>query len=337
MRALSIKVMLVIAGAVTIAPISSTSLAQSDGDLQVDHNYHTYKKYFKKKKRKVTDIEGYVVHGINTYNGEPVGDYSAVAPNVPFLSVIPAVEEIGFFDEGSAISGTITAETDRSLPVATTRSFLDFFNPGGEVDPATINVPLGEIGSNYFGFTAIDDRVVPVNFEEAPKGPSIYRKKDINVNPTVADWEKISGKLTVKKTRKGSKVKVTVRDALPNSLYTLWDVGVNKPLSPDEAGYAVPLGGLPNVVATNAQGCGTTTIDLSYDLLRSCKVGAESCTSYVSIFYHWDGQIYGASPAATWVKAPTGVYAGNQMVWPTSGELLTEPATTFPNRKHGCG
>lgn len=289
----------------------------------------------------ITSLPGYVAHGINTYNGQPIGDYSLASPLVSFLNARPGIEEIGVYQEGASDAGTITSETDRSLPVATTLSFLNFFNPGGEYDPATINVPLGEIGNNVFGadFTSLDQRVVPDDFPALGEGPQLHRKKGLVVNPTVADWEKISGRITVIKNRKkeGSTVYVTVRDAFPNGIYTLWDVGARNPLTPEETGYAVPLGGLPNTLTTNAQGCGFTKVELSYDVLRECEAGAESCTSYISAFYHWDGQLYGASPAATWAGTPTGVYAGNQMAWPTSGEVLIDQQTSFSPRRHGCG
>ncbi|PCK07790.1 MAG: hypothetical protein COA42_12460 [Alteromonadaceae bacterium] len=312
------------------AVIAATGTLLLSGLTGVDAVAHS-------NKDKSTTIPGYVVHGINTYNGKPIGDYSKVAPNVAMINVDPAIEEIGFFQEGSSVSGTITESTDRNLPVATTRSFFDFFNPTGEIDPATVNIPLGQVGSNFFGSSAADDRVVPTEYPAPGTGPIIHRAKHTVANPTVGDWEKISGSLTVTKKRDGSAiVKVTVRDAFPNSLYTLWDVGTSFPLSENEAGYAVPLGGLPNVLMTDKNGCGYKKIKISYDLLRDCEAGAESCTSYISAFYHWDGQAYGASPAATWFNAPTGIYAGNQLAWPTSGEVLIEPQTTFSPKRHGC-
>ncbi|MFQ3245008.1 MAG: hypothetical protein ACI9SP_001655 [Arenicella sp.] len=292
------------------------------------------------KRYQVTSIPGYVVHGINTYNGQPIGDYSQVAPNVAMLSVQPSIEEIGVYQAGETESGTITPQTDRNSLVATTRSFLNFFNPGGEVNPNSINVPLGEIGNNVFGgsFTALDQRVATPEFPALGTGPALHRKKGVVANPTVGDWEKISGRMTVAKRRNGlgSTVYITVRDAFPHALYTLWDVGARNPLTSDEAGYAVPLGGLPNSITTDAKGCGSVKIELSYDLVRACEAGAESCTSYVSAFYHWDAQLYGGSPAATWAGTPTGVYAGNQMAFPTSGEVLIEPQTAFKPRRHGC-
>ncbi len=287
--------------------------------------------------RQVEVIPGYVAHGINGYNGEPIADYSAVSPLVPWFQVASPIEEIGVFVPGASNAGTITAQTDRSLLVATTRSFFDFFNPTGTIDPNVLNRPLGDIGSNYIGFTAVDDRIIPQPFSSASTIPSVYRSKVTNVNPTVGDWERISGKLTVVHKPNGhSKIKVTIRGAFPNGLYTLWEVGAAAPLTADETGYGIPLGGLPNVLMTNKRGCGYVELELPYDLTRACEAGAASCTSYVSAFYHWDGQAYGGSPAGTAAGAPTGVYAGNQIVWPTNGDVLIEPQNRFLPRRHGC-
>ncbi|MEJ2691930.1 MAG: hypothetical protein P8166_02465 [Candidatus Thiodiazotropha sp.] len=148
---------------------------------------------------------------------------------------------------------------------------------------------------------------------------------------------KISGKLSVKEDKNGMyNVLVTIRDAFPNAIYTMWDIGTLNPLTGDETGYAVPLGGLPNIIVTDKNGCGFARFKLKYDLTRACEPGASSCSSYISAFYNWDNGAYGASAAATWAKAPTGVYGGNQMAWPTSGTALIEPQNEFYPRSHGC-
>lgn len=281
---------------------------------------------------------GFVAHGINTYNGSPLGDYSEVAPGVGMLNSVTSILEIGAkAPEGSLDAAQITPYTDRSTPVATTRSFFDFFVPGGDIDQSTVNITLDQIGTNYFGFTAIDDRVLAEDFETSTTSPSIHRAKGVNVSPTVADWEKISGKMTTRTKRNGSTVvRITIRDGIPNSLYTLWDVGVTNPSTESAAGYAVPLGGIPNAFVTDAKGCGYKEVTMKYSPSRSCDAGEESCSAYISAFYHWDGQAYGGAPAGTWSGVPTGIYAGNQMVFPTSGELLQEPITKLKPRKHGC-
>ncbi len=289
--------------------------------------------------QKSVDISGYVVHGINNYNGKAVVDYSGVSPAVPYLNAYPPVNEIGVYQEGSYYSGTIFYYTDRNLPVATTRAFFDYFNPGGYIDRDTVNIPLGKVGSNFLSpeFTSLDKRMTPVPFNESGTEPSIYRKQGFAINPTVGDWEKISGKLSVKEDKNGLfDVLVTIRDAFPNAIYTMWDVGTLNPLTSDETGYAVPLGGLPNIIITDKNGCGFARFKLKYDLTRACKAGASSCSSYVSAFYNWDNGAYGASAAATWARAPTGVYGGNQMAWPTSGTALIKPQNDFLPKSHGC-
>ncbi|MEJ2691780.1 MAG: hypothetical protein P8166_01700, partial [Candidatus Thiodiazotropha sp.] len=127
--------------------------------------------------RKRVDIAGYVIHGINNYNGEAVVDYTGVSPAVPYLNAYPPVDEIGVYQEGSDYSGTIYYYTDRDLPVATTRAFFDYFNPSGDIDLDTVNIPLGEVGSNFLSpeFTSLDKRLTPVSFDESGIEPSIYR------------------------------------------------------------------------------------------------------------------------------------------------------------------
>lgn len=289
--------------------------------------------------QKRVSFQGYVVHGINSYNGKPVVDYSMASPLVPYLNVSPSIDEIGVYQDGLDYSGTIFSDTDRNLPVATTRSFFDFFNPGGDIELSTVNIPLGEVGNSFLGpgFTSLDKRATPVSFTESGSEPSVYRKKGFSIDPTVRDWEKISGKLSSKKDRNGLyTVNVTIRNAFPNAIYTMWDLGAVNPLTAEESGYAVPLGGLPNVVVTDKRGCGFASFKLKYDLSRPCEAGASSCSSYVSAFFNWDNGAYGASAAATWAKAPTGVYGGNQMVWPTSGTTLIEPQNGFHPKYHGC-
>jgi hypothetical protein len=291
----------------------------------------------KSKSTRAGSVPGYVAHGINTYNGMPIGDYSKVAPKVGMFHANPAIEEIGFYQKDAMDAGTITENTDRRTKVATTRSFLNAMNPTGHVDPSWINVPLAQIGTTFFGSSSITDRVVPVDYPKTAIDPVIFREKGVVSSPTVGDWEKISGKLSYVNNNDGtSTVKVTVNDAFPNAVYTLWDVGVNNPLTEMEMAYAIPFGGLPNIVLTNAKGCGYKEINLPYQLTRECKQGAASCTSYISAFYHWDTQVFGGSPAATWYGAPVGVIAGNQMVWPTTGDVLVNPATKFKSKKHGC-
>ncbi len=286
---------------------------------------------------KTTKIQGYVSHGVNIYNGERIADYSNASPIVPWLNPSPLIDEVRAYDEANDTAAVITLETNKQSLIATSDTFFNFMNPNGIIDPALINTPIGNIGSNYFGFQAPEDRIIPDAFPMPGSAPSVYYAKRVNATPTVEQWNKISGLISVREKRNGNfKVKVTIKNGLPNGLYTLWDVGATNPLTEKEQGYAVPMGGLPNVMVTDAKGCSYTEIEMPYSIVRECKEGAQSCSSYINAVYHWDQQVYGASPGETFLGLPAGVLAANQLTWPTSGDVLLDPPTRVPFNIHGC-
>lgn len=284
----------------------------------------------------VVVVPGYVSHGINVFNNNAIVDYSQASPSVPWLNPSTLISEIGVLDESANDAAIIDETTDRSLPVATIRAFFDFFNPGGTLDPNLLNQPLDQIGSSFFTFSDLSQRAALVPFDTANPG-DLYRGKHTNARPTVAQWEQISGQLRIRCKADGSAVaRVTVRNGFPNAVYTLWDIGALNPLTEQEQGYAAPFGGLPNILLTDNKGCGYKKVDLAFCPPEDCTVGAGFCLSYISAFYHWDAQVYGGSPAATFAGAPVGVVASNQIVWPLSGVALIEPQNKFQPRRQGC-
>jgi len=107
------------------------------------------------------------------------------------------------------------------------------------------------------------------------------------------------------------------------------------PLTEKERGYIRPFGGLPNTLVTDSNGCGYKEMEVPFCAYRSC-LESDSCTSYISAFYHWDAQVYGGSPAGTFAGAPVGVVASNHVVWPMSGDPLIEPQNPVSPRDIGC-
>ena len=270
-------------------------------------------------------VQGYVVHGVNVFNNEFISDYSNATPGIVFLNPQPPFIEIGALDPGAPDSETITADTDTSRLVATNRRFVDFF--GIPSDPTLFNIPLNEVGTNFFGFTDPTDRIVPGEFV-ADSEPSIYVRPRVNAGPTIEEWNKIRGVVRYQCRRDGTaRVEVAIRDAFPFGVYTMWDVGARNPLTGDESLYAVPLGGLPNILQADRRGCGHEVLEVPYCPGRPCEEGAESCSSYLSIAHHWDYQVYGASPGGSFVGVPVGAFAANHMVWPMSGDILMPPST----------
>jgi|GEM_PF-3629530 len=284
----------------------------------------------------VVTLDGYVVHGVNVYNNKALVDYSQVSPTVAWLHPDPFIVEIGAYNPGGENAETITDETDRSTPLATIRSFTDFFVPGLPFDPAIYNRPISAQGVNYFGYGSFLDRVQPVPFDSAMAG-EVYSAKDSDLSPTVGDWEKISGQIIVSCRKDGTaSTTVTVRNAFPNAAYTLWEIGVSDPLTENEQGTLAPFGGLPNVLVTDKHGCGYREIETPTCPTRACETGAGSCTSYISAFYHFDSQIYGGAPGGTFLGLPPGVIGSNQMVWPTTGTILRQPQNIFSPHGPGC-
>lgn len=276
-----------------------------------------------------TQIDGFVSHGINVYNNKFIADYSNTTPLIPWLNPVEPVREIGVYSPGDANAAPIDENTDRSLPVATIDDFANFFNPGGVFDLNLLNKTIDQIGTNFFGFASVDQRAPIIPFDQSTPG-QIHRSGTANAQPTVGDWEKISGRLDINCLDDGrAVVRVTVKNAFPDGLYSLWDIGVFNPQTENEQGYGVPFGGIPNVLVTDNQGCGTKEFIVNYCPISPCGAGSDSCSSYISAFYHWDGQIYGGSPAATFAGAPAGVVSSNHIVWPMSGELLMEPKNKF--------
>ncbi len=282
----------------------------------------------------VTYVPGYVSHGVNVFNDEAITDYSETS-GVSWFNPDPLLKEIGVHDPGAADAAVITENTDRSLPLATIRSFADFFNPAGNFNDGLFNRTLDEVGVNFFGFSSLDQRIPQIPFEGAQPG-DFHRVKGAIAKPTVGEWEKAGGLIKVRCRPDGTaKVKLTLKNAFPNALYTLWDIGTLNPLTDQEQAYGVPFGGLPNVMLTDANGCGYKTIDLSYCPTQACE-GSSSCSAYVSAFHHWDSQVYGGSPAGTFSGAPVGAYAANQVVWPMSGTVLIEPQNPVSRHEMGC-
>lgn len=280
-------------------------------------------------------VPGYITHGVNVYNDKTMVDYTAVTPLVPWLHVEPKIVEVGALAEGQANAERISDATDSSLPLATIRSFTDFFAPGVEYDPALFNRPLREVGVNFFGFSGTTDRVAPREFDQADAG-QIYYAKGHDSTPTVADWDRTSGQMRVMCAADGTaRAELTLRDAMPNAVYTLWEVGAVNPGTPAEQGAVGPFGGLPNVLLTNSKGCGHVEVELPSCPTRSC-VGGDSCVSYVSAFYHFDNQVYGGSPDAWGDGLPAGVIGSNHVVFPTSGTPLMAPQNRFKSRRSGC-
>jgi len=274
-------------------------------------------------------IDGYVSHGVNVFNNKHVIDFTGSHMFEHGFHTQPPITEIGYFRPGEVESGVITESTDKKSLIATSSVMSHFFQVNHLVDPALINVPVDLIGSNFLGYSSPNDRKTPVIFSES-KVNDIYMAESVLNDPTVEQWNNISGEIKANCKEDGSNtVKISIKNALPNQLYSLWDVAVLNPQTENESVYGVPFGGLPNVIHTDDKGCAERKMKVNFCPVRSCEPGSESCTAYVTLLYHWDDQIYGAAPSNTFAGLPSGVLGSNQMIWPMSGTPVQSPSTDF--------
>ncbi len=282
-------------------------------------------------------IPGHVAHGVNVFNDEPIADYSIVTPYARGLNENPPLTEIGYYQPGADDAGRITADVDPKTPVATSSSLSRFFGVFDTVDPSLFNQTLDKIGSYFTGYSSATDRILLTPYADAEPG-DIYVAKGVRERPTIKQWNKIKGvaRMWCNNDESRGVVEIAVRNAFPNQLYTLWDIGVLNPQTPDSTTYAAPFGGLPNVLMTNKKGCGYKKLHVPFCPKRTCDGGSASCSSYVSLFYHWDDQVYGGAAANTFGGLPLGVLGGNHMVWPMSGEIIQEPSTNFGKKRLQC-
>eukprot|EP00178_Gracilaria_changii_P019040 TRINITY_DN55465_c0_g1_i1.p2 TRINITY_DN55465_c0_g1~~TRINITY_DN55465_c0_g1_i1.p2 ORF type:complete len:356 (+),score=54.41 TRINITY_DN55465_c0_g1_i1:1972-3039(+) len=273
-------------------------------------------------------VDGHVSHGINTFNDEPIVDLSASSA---IFSSFGRIYEIGVLNQDGTNASVITARTPPSALMATIDAF-DYQNslrfPAG-VGP--FNIPIADAPALTILSQNLNDRVPPNSFADSADPAVIglpYLSRESDAQITLADWNRMSARIVGKCFNNSAKVKIVVRNALPNGLYTLWDVGVTNPLTEDEGLSAGPFGGLPNVIVTNQRGYGSIFRNLNYCPSDKCA-GSRRCTLYVSLFYHFDHMVYGGSPALDFAGQAIGHAAANQIQLFLNGELLIPPQNAF--------
>jgi len=137
-------------------------------------------------------IPGYVSHGVNVFNNKAIVDYSNVNYYQHGFNAEPPLTEIGYFQLGKTESGIITESTDKDSLVATSSTIARFFQVYNLIDTTLVNIPVDQIGSNFFGYTSTHDRKRVLQFDKA-RANDVYMADGVIENPTIAQWNKING------------------------------------------------------------------------------------------------------------------------------------------------
>eukprot|EP00178_Gracilaria_changii_P023418 TRINITY_DN70894_c0_g1_i1.p1 TRINITY_DN70894_c0_g1~~TRINITY_DN70894_c0_g1_i1.p1 ORF type:complete len:308 (-),score=30.06 TRINITY_DN70894_c0_g1_i1:2495-3418(-) len=273
-------------------------------------------------------IDGHVTHGVNDFNGKLIVNFSSSSL---IFSSFPPLPEIGVINPFGANASRITDSTPLMSLMATIDAF-DFqtflmFPPG--VGP--FNVPIAETPTFNLTSTSIIDRSTPFFFNDSVDPEVLgqpYLSSGADANITLREWNEAASRLSGVCRGGKARVRVQVQNALPNALYTLWDVGVLFPLTPNETVSVGPFGGIPNVLATDQLGRGSIVRDLNYCPFDKC-IGAVRCTLSVSANYHFDHVVFGGAPTLDFAGLAAGHVAANQMSVYPNGDFLIQPQNKF--------
>lgn len=171
--------------------------------------------------------DGHVVHGVNDFNGNKIFDWSATST---IFNSWPPFPEVGVLDtaDGAVNASRITADTPLDAVMANldTEALNRVF--GFPQSNGPFNVPIHEVATLSLASRGINEREQLMTFEESgtlPFGPYLSAAADPRV--TLREWNAISGRISGRCARDGtSQILVELKDALPNALYSMWDIGV---------------------------------------------------------------------------------------------------------------
>ena len=248
------------------------------------------------RRKKVRWLEGHVTHGLNVFNGKRVFDFHDSSHLLDGVTL----ETIGVFNpDPFALNATsIRDDTDPGSLIATlcpgmfhSSIFGGFVPVQGPFNVPVYAAPTMTMFSHY-----IDDRHGPAPFDASYKldnltNYAVFRKEQ---EMTLGQYNSARGEMRISCSRDGS-ARIKLRfEAVPLALYTVWDMIIIEPLTTREWTVPSPLGGVPNVIATDRKGYGQMTRKLNYCPLRKCE-GAHWCSAAIILNYHIDNMVYGAA------------------------------------------
>lgn len=254
-----------------------------------------------------TTIKARVVTGTNRYLGTPLSDLG------------PPFGTAGFSNVGAynpAGTGPLPL-TPRARPSTRLATFVDpdFLAIVGrtpaDVDPSTLNVLINDIPVNV---SPAGDLRIRLDGELGASATEPTLAEPSN-DVTLAAWARANGVATIHCGIRRNHLSLRLRDLLPNRLYTVWAIVAG----PD--GLApLPMGGVPNVVVTDAAGAA----DFSRTLRRCLTdpTSTDGRVMLIDIVLHSDQQLYGAMPDLPLAGLFTGAVNQTHLEFPIRGVSL---------------
>ena len=151
------------------------------------------------------------------------------------------------------------------------------------------------------------------------------------------DWERASGLAIIDCDNSTGKVYISICNALPEAIYTVIEVGIVNPGQSQEGIYALPLGGVGNVIRTDENGNGELYVNLAWCPVRQCIVNVSiDCQLYFNVNHNSDYIVYGGDTSRLFWKPnayPTGIAGAVHLWFPIFGEFLQEPLNRYNKRQ----
>eukprot|EP00177_Eucheuma_denticulatum_P004935 GFKZ01008963.1.p1 GENE.GFKZ01008963.1~~GFKZ01008963.1.p1 ORF type:complete len:299 (+),score=30.36 GFKZ01008963.1:117-1013(+) len=277
-------------------------------------------------------LDGHISHGINNFNNLPIVNFSTSSL---FFASLPPIPEIGVLTTNppdATNASLITPATPLSSLMATINPTNFQTSLGFPPGVGPFNIPLARTPTLFFTSTSVNDRVTPLPFVDSINPATLsapYLSREADSAITLRDWNRASARITATCRNSAATVRVRLRNALPNAIFSLWNVGVTDPLTENEALSAGPFGGLPNVIVTDGSGRGTVVRRLRYCPFDRCERGVARCTLYVTLSYHFDHVVYGGTPSLDFAGQATGMVVADQVQFYLNGEQLVPPQNPF--------
>jgi hypothetical protein len=259
--------------AIALAPLV---LSMYSGSLAAEHRDG--------KKRGHTEkiIRAIAVTGHNHVVGKPVFDWGPPFGTFGFAT-------LGIYNSQGSMPLMMDENTPKSAIVATAVDPNLLASTGvspEEVDPAWLNIPLRDVPVHYsFGATKqFPDIFAADPAEKAKSAP--------NFPITLRRWLRASGVAKIECDGDNrSKVVLWMKDLIPNRMYAVWSTLGPSASGTGEVFPSLPVGGVPNIFVTNADGSAVYERRMQFCPLR--PETTDRAMLVINVQYHSNHQNYG--------------------------------------------
>lgn len=231
----------------------------------------------------VNITRGEAITGANRLLGEPLYSYD-FAPNPTFgFNTVDELDLVG------PLPTPLTPSSSMDAVLVTTYPNLAAVPP--DVEP-NLNVPLRDVGTFVNGM--LDRNSVPFHLDDAAPIVGPTQAGPVQPDPiTLRDWLKGGGVAYTRCGSRGNFINIFVNRLIPNRMYSaiaLW-------LRDDGSFRPVSLGGVPNVLMTNAYGGGHLSRELNFCPEKAARDGVDADHLIgIAVLYHSAHVDWGAIP-----------------------------------------